>query len=169
VKSATSSLLGAIDLCNSLICLPGHCTLGNAGYQLTSNLGSIALLLFVWDALLYILHPTPPHAAPPPHPPPPGLVLVSKQHVSPDLVNLMYANRKGSQNHCPCDRVCRSYVAQGLTASFRSHTAVSPHDWQTYEEMRTLALDKHHLHLGAIDLPTQAPDQSKAARALPEC
>jgi len=49
-----------------------------------------------------------------------------------------------------------------LTASFRSHTAVSPHDWQTYEEMRTLALDKYHLRLGAIDLPTQASDQSKA-------
>ncbi|KAL0047176.1 hypothetical protein WJX82_008696 [Trebouxia sp. C0006] len=60
----------------------------------------------------------------------------------------------------------RSYVAQRLTASFRSHTAVSPHDWQTYEEMRSLALDKHHLRLGAIDLPTQASDQRVDVQAV---
>ena len=72
-----------------------------------------------------------------------------------------------TQIDCHCNHVCRSYVAQRLTASFRSHTAVSPHDWQTYEEMRSLALDKHHLRLGAIDLPTQASDQSKAVWALP--
>ncbi|DBB01020.1 TPA: hypothetical protein ACH3X1_000922 [Trebouxia sp. C0004] len=60
----------------------------------------------------------------------------------------------------------RSYIAQRLTASFCSHTAVSPHDWQTYEEMRILALDKHHLRLGAIDLPTQAPDQRVDVQAV---
>ncbi|DBA77759.1 TPA: hypothetical protein ACH3X2_008449 [Trebouxia sp. C0005] len=60
----------------------------------------------------------------------------------------------------------RSYIAQRLTASFRSHTAVSPHDWQTYEEMRALALDKHHLRLGAIDLPTQASDQRVDIQAV---
>ena len=103
----------------------------------------------------------------PTSPPSLWLVLVPKQQFLPNLMNLMYANRTGSQNHCRCDCVCRSYVAQRLTASFRSHTAVSPHDWQTYEEMRTLALDKHHLRLDAIDLPTQASDQRKAFWALP--
>ena len=57
--------------------------------------------------------------------------------------------------------VCRAYVEQTLSSSFRSHTAVTPHDWQTYEEMRRLALDKYGLCIDAIDVPKQAWDQSK--------
>ena len=58
-------------------------------------------------------------------------------------------------------------MEQHLTASFRSYAAVTPHDWQAYEEMRSLALDKHGLHVGAIDLPLQASDQRESLR-LPD-
>lgn len=57
-------------------------------------------------------------------------------------------------------RTCSAYVEATLTASFRSYAAVTPQDWQTYEEMRSLAFDKHGLIIGAIDLPAQASDQS---------
>ncbi|KAL3162328.1 hypothetical protein ABBQ32_010012 [Trebouxia sp. C0010 RCD-2024] len=53
----------------------------------------------------------------------------------------------------------RAYVEGALTASFRSYAAVTPHDWHAYEEMRSLAFDKHGLVVGAIDLPIQASDQ----------
>ena len=56
-----------------------------------------------------------------------------------------------------------------LTASFRSYAAVTPHDWQTYEEMRGLALDKHGLHVGAVDLPTQASDQGEGLVCITPC
>ena len=65
-----------------------------------------------------------------------------------------------------CAAYCRAYVEDNLTASFRSYAAVTPHDWQAYEEMRSLALDKHGLHIGAIDLPLQASDQSKSLSLL---
>lgn len=57
-------------------------------------------------------------------------------------------------------------MEENLTASFRSYAAVTPHDWQAYEEMRSLALDKHGLQIGAIDLPLQASDQSKSLSLL---
>ena len=64
---------------------------------------------------------------------------------------------------------CREYVEHYLTASFRSYAAVTPQDWQAYEEMRSLALDKHDLHVGAIDLPLQASDQRESLCPLGSC
>ena len=62
-----------------------------------------------------------------------------------------------------CAAYCRAYVEGELTASFRSYTAVTPHDWHAYEEMRSLAMDKHGLHVGAIHLPLQTSDQSESS------
>ena len=54
----------------------------------------------------------------------------------------------------------RGVVEQRLSASFASHTAVTPHDWQTYEEMRNLALDKYGLRIEPIELPVEPSNQS---------
>ncbi len=80
-------------------------------------------------------------------------------------VTLMLSGPHGT-NTCVAAAVDRAYVEETLTNSFRSHAAVTPHDWQTYEEMRSLAQDKYHLHIGAVDLPTQASDQSKVLDSL---
>ena len=55
----------------------------------------------------------------------------------------------------------RAYVQARLSASFQSYTAVTPQDWQTYEEMRNLAMDKFGLTIDPIELPTQAQHQGK--------
>lgn len=59
---------------------------------------------------------------------------------------------------CCIDRL---YVEKKLSASFRSHTVVTPHDWQTYEEMRNLALDKYSLRTEPLDLPVLPSNQSE--------
>lgn len=59
-------------------------------------------------------------------------------------------------------------MQQRLSASFKGYTAVTPHDWQTYEEMRNLALDKYSLSIDAIELSTQASGQSEPSLLVNE-
>lgn len=53
----------------------------------------------------------------------------------------------------------KSRVENYLNAAFYNHTAMAPHDWKTYSEMRHLAEHKYGLKLEDIHLPGQKLEQ----------
>ena len=53
----------------------------------------------------------------------------------------------------------RDYVQNYLERQFYNMTALQPHDWKTYEEMRALAKEKYNMTLTEAHLPGQILDQ----------
>jgi hypothetical protein len=57
-----------------------------------------------------------------------------------------------------CPHTTTSYIHVGihryLDTTFYNLTTVTPHDWRTYEAMRTLAKDKYGISLVETYLPT---------------
>lgn len=58
------------------------------------------------------------------------------------------------------DRLCvRDFVQHYLEGQFYNLTAIQPHDWKAYEEMRALAKERYDMDLTEARLPGQTLDQ----------